>query len=58
MVTFKRTPRGWYFVGRYRYVTVKWLRRKVRRRAGVRQVQFGRLLVRLSPTLAAIERRS
>ncbi len=49
----RRTVRGVYLVGRRRYLTVKWLRPGVSAiQAGLRQWQAGRLLVRLSRTLA------
>ncbi len=57
MVRLKRTVRGWYIVGRRRFVTVKWLRPGVVAiRAGIRTWQVGRLPVRVSRTLAEIER--
>lgn len=49
----KRTYRGAYLSGRCRYLTAKWLRPGVKAiRAGLWQVQVGRLLVRCSWTLA------
>lgn len=49
----RRTYRGWYLSGRCRYLKVKWLHRDVRAiRAGLWQVQVGRVLMRCSWTLA------
>ncbi len=59
MVRLERAVRGWRIVGRTRYLTVKWLRPDVAAvRAGVWQRQVGRLLVRVSRTLAAQPRES
>jgi hypothetical protein len=53
-VKIRRAYRGVYLAGHRRYLTVKWLRTGVRAiRAGLWQWQAGRLLVRLSRTLAA-----
>lgn len=48
----RRTYRAVRLVGRHRYLTIKWLHPGVQAiRAGLWQLQVGRLLVRLSRTL-------
>ncbi len=50
----KRAVGGFYVSGCHLFLTVKWLRPRLRAlRGGIRQWQVGRLLVRLSPTLRA-----